>query len=72
MAATLQMLQDAQAALHELLTGARVAEFKDQNGETVRYSATRKQDLIDYIAVLKKELGIVDTAPAAGPMRVWF
>ena len=33
---TMQMLLDAQEAYHALLTGSAVAEFRDQNGETVK------------------------------------
>lgn len=70
MAVTQQMLTDAQDAYHALMTGSAVAEFRDQNGETVKYSKTSKNDLLAYIQWLKGQLGMA-VAPT-GPMRVWM
>ena len=67
---TMQMLLDAQEAYHALLTGSAVAEFRDQNGETVKYSRANKNDLFAYIEWLKGQLGLA-VAPS-GPMRVWM
>lgn len=70
MIVTEQMLIDAQTALHALLTGSAVAEFRDQNGETVKYSKANKSDLMAYIEWLKGQLGM--TVLPSGPMRVWM
>lgn len=69
MAATQTLLDDAEAAYHALLTGKAVAEFRDQNGETVKYTTASLPRLLAYITQLKRELGVV---VASGPMRVWF
>lgn len=71
MAATQQMLDDAQAAYHRLLLGESVAEFRDQNGETVRYTAASRSALATYIEQLKAQLGL-SKRNASAPMRVWF
>lgn len=70
MAVTQQMLNDAEAAYHALMIGGAVAEFTDQNGEKVRYTAAKKHDLLAYIEWLKGQLGLA-VAPS-GPMRVWM
>jgi hypothetical protein len=70
MAVTQQMLTEATEAYHALLTGTAVVEFRDQNGETVKYSRANKNDLKAYIDMLKVELG--QTAAPTGPMRVWM
>lgn len=67
---TMQMLLDAQEAYHALLTGSAVAEFVDQNGEKIRYTAAKRTDLLAYIEWLKGQLGLA-VAPS-GPMRVWM
>ena len=67
---TMQMLLDAQEAYHALLTGSAVAEFVDQNGEKIRYTAAKRTDLWAYIEWLKGQLGLA-VAPS-GPMRVWM
>lgn len=63
------MLQQAEAAYHELMLGRGVVELRDQNGETVRYSQTRKADLYGYILQLRQELG---QSAVVGPGRVWI
>lgn len=63
------LLQQAEAAYHELMLGRGVAEFRDQNGETVRYSAARKADLYGYIMQLRHELG---QSSVVRPGRVWI
>lgn len=62
-------LQEAEQAYHRLLTGQSAVEFRDSNGELVRYSAVSRQALAGYILQLKSQLGI---ATNIGPMRVWF
>lgn len=64
------MLDNARAAYHQLMTGGQVAEFRDQNGEMVRYSAANRLALAAYIKWLESQLGIA--APSSAPMRVWF
>lgn len=70
MAVTQAMLDEAEQAKHDLLTGKAVAEFRDQNGETVKYSKADIDKLSQYIETLKTALGV--NTVAAGPMRVWF
>lgn len=59
-------LADAEKAYHALMTGQSVAEFRDQNGELVRYSPANAQRLQGYILSLKMQLGLPTgiTAPA--------
>lgn len=63
------MLQQAEAAYHQLMIGQGVVEFRDQNGELVKYSASRKADLWGYILQLRAELG---KSSAGRPGRAWF
>lgn len=70
MAVTQTMLDSAEAAYHDLLTGKAVAEFQDQNGETVKYSKADASKLAAYIQQLKVELN--GASASTGPMRVWF
>jgi hypothetical protein len=56
MATVQQRLTEAEAAYHDLLTGKAVVEFRDQNGEVVRYGQARKGDLAAYIERLKQQL----------------
>lgn len=64
-----QMLESARAAYHRLMVGESVAEFKDQNGESVRYTAANSSKLAAYIRQLEVELGL---AAPSRPMGVWF
>lgn len=64
------LLQQAEAAYHQLMLGQGVAEFRDQNGEMVRYTPARKTDLWAYILQLRSELG--QTATFGRPARAWF
>lgn len=69
MAVDLQtQLQEAEQAYHNLMTGQSVAEFRDQNGEMVRYSPANASRLLAYITSLKMQLG----GCPVGPARVWF
>lgn len=56
MANVQQRLTEAEAAYHDLLTGKAVVEFRDQNGEVVRYGQARKGDLAAYIERLKTQI----------------
>lgn len=62
-------LQDAEQAYHRLMTGQSAVEFRDSNGELVRYSAISANKLLGYILSLKSQLGV---ATNIGPMRAWF
>lgn len=70
MAVTQSMLDEAVAAYHRLMTGAGVVEFRDQNGETVKYERANAYRLAAYIQELRRELGLLSAG--TGPMRVWF
>lgn len=62
-------LQEAEEALHRLMTGQSAVEFRDSNGESVRYSAISSNKLQGYILSLKLQLG---KPTGLGPMRVRF
>lgn len=62
-------LQDAEQAYHRLMTGQSAVEFRDSNGELVRYSAVSAVRLQGYILQLRQQLGL---ATNIGPMRAWF
>ncbi|RWE33897.1 gpW family head-tail joining protein [Mesorhizobium sp.] len=64
-----ETLDEAKAAYHELLTGRAVAEFRDQNGETVRYQAANAFRLAAYIQELENKLS-TECRPSA-PMQFW-
>lgn len=70
MAVTQQMLTDAERAYHKLMTGTAVVEFRDSNGETVKYNNANRRELAAYIEQLKRELGMLPRG--TGPMTVWF
>lgn len=64
-----ESLAEAKAAYHELMTGRAVAEFRDQNGETVRYQAANARGLAAYILDLENK---ISTACRPGaPMQFW-
>lgn len=64
-----QYLADAKKAYHRLVTGASAVEFRDSNGESVRYSAISANQLKGYILSLEQQLGL---GSSGGPMRVRF
>lgn len=64
-------LQEAEAAYHALMSGQSVAEFRDSNGELVRYTPANAFRLQGYILQLKSQLGLIP-AGSLGPGRVWF
>lgn len=69
MATPIQLLSDAEAAYHKLMTGQAVASFRDQNGEEVVYAKTDASKLLIYISGLKAQ---VAGGTPSGPMRVFF
>ena len=50
-------LEEAEAAYHNLALGQNIAEFRDQNGELVRYTPANRHSLWSYILRLRAELG---------------
>jgi gpW. len=68
-----QLLSEARKAYHQLMTGTAVVEVRDQNGESVRFSAARRSDLYAYIQDLASQL-IVAGCPRRpnGPARFIF
>lgn len=76
--ATLSVLQsrlaEAETALHNVLLGKGVAEFRDSNGELVRYSKTDVRKLEAYIANLQLDIQAIETGVPriTGPMRIFF
>lgn len=73
MATVQERLNEAEAAYHALVTGRAVAEVRDQNGETVRYSKADLSKLQLYINSLKDALKATASGlpgGGVGPMRV--
>lgn len=74
MATVQERLNEAEAAYHDWVTGRAVAEIRDQNGETIRYSKTDASRLLLYINGLRQTLaataGSSGVNPPGGPMRV--
>lgn len=62
--ATQSELDSARAALHELMTGKRVATVQ-KDGRRVEFTATSVADLKKYIAELEVQIGI--TSRRRGP-----
>ncbi len=67
-----QRLEEAKAALHDLMTGRAVRVVVDQNGERVEYSVANKANLLAYIAMLEAEIANANKPRAVGAMRPWF
>ena len=53
---TINMLLEAEKAYHELVLGRAVVEVLDQNGERVRFTAAKRDDLYQYIQWLRGQL----------------
>ncbi len=64
-------LAEAEAAYHRLMLGQGVAEFRDQNGETVKYTTASVSRLRSYILELRSQLGI-SPGRNMGPGRPFF
>jgi hypothetical protein len=71
MATTADLLADAQAAYHRLMTGESVVRVRDQNGEQVMYDSINANKLAAYILSLQMQLGQISRCDT-GPMRPWF
>ncbi|MBJ3775674.1 gpW family head-tail joining protein [Acuticoccus mangrovi] len=53
---TSERLEEAQEALHQLLTGTQAVAVTDQNGERVEYRPTNRAALERYVADLEAQL----------------
>jgi hypothetical protein len=60
----MQMLNEAEAAYHQIQLGKTVVTVKDQNGEEITYGTVNRVALAQYIFQLKAELGIIQVGPA--------
>lgn len=71
---TQQMLDQAVAAYHKLMTGTAVVEVTDQNGERVRFQSMDSQKLYNYIQILRSQLCIPTPGvrPVNGPASFLF
>lgn len=74
--ATLQeRLSSAETAYDDLLAGKAVAEFRDANGESVRYNRADLKALAAHIQSLRNEIAAAagtSATPYPGPMRSYF
>lgn len=68
---TPEMLAEAEAAYHKLMTGTAVVEFTDQNGDKVRFSSANQQKLYLYIQQMRAALNPA-CAPRCGNGPVGF
>lgn len=62
-----QLLQEAETTYHRLMMGGMAAEFRDQNGESVRYTNANRGDLLKYINYLRGLLGLRPFGYLSGP-----
>jgi hypothetical protein len=69
-ATTQQLLEEARNAYHRLMTGTQVVEFRDQNGEMMRYNFADAKRLEAYILTLEDKIS--PNGRASGPMQVFF
>lgn len=67
---TQTLLEQAKAALHDLMTGQAVVTLVDQNGERMEFRPANANQLRAYVKDLERQLGIV--TPTLGPMRLVF
>lgn len=51
-------LTQAETAYNSLMAGGAAVEFKDQNGESIRYSSANRGNLLAYINQLRAALGM--------------
>lgn len=73
MATLSERLADAEAAYHDLMIGKTLVEFRDSNGETVRYTGANRGSLASYITELKRQIAVENgTTRQAGHMRVFL
>lgn len=73
MATTAQLLAQAEAAYHQLMTGTSPRVVVDQNGERIEYTAANRTGLYSYIQELKALIAAPTANPAIRrPMRIWL
>ncbi len=73
MPATLaERLVEAEAAYHKLQIGESVAEVRDSNGESVRYTQANQGRLRAYIADLKAQIAAEGAPLRTGPINPIF
>lgn len=76
MATTQQLLQEAEKAYHELMTGRSARVIVDGGtGERVEFTAARKADLYAYIQELRQKLAVSNgnsLVPDNGPAGFVF
>lgn len=66
-AALLQQLADAQAAYAQLVTGGKPVTVS-YDGKSVSYTAANQADLVQWIGLLQRQLGINRGRRALRPM----
>lgn len=66
-----EMLDEAKQQYHLLITGQAAVEFRDQNGEMVRYTQANRSALQTYIQRLEAKVNATPTGNS-GPMRMIF
>lgn len=64
-----EKLTAAEAAYHDLLTGASPRVVVDQNGERVEYTPANRGALAAYISDLKRQ---ISPTVSRGPARIWI
>lgn len=64
-----KQLEQAQEAYHQLMIGKSAVEFRDSNGEMVRYTNVSANKLYGYILNLQHQLGFPG---GSRPMGVTF
>jgi hypothetical protein len=69
-----QRLAKAEAAYDAIMCGESVAEVRDSNGESVRYTSANASRLKAYIAELKAEIRAEDSGSGTArlPLRPIF
>lgn len=72
MATISELLADAEAAYHKVMTGTGVAQFRDQNGEMVLYTKANAPDLMAYIKSLGGPTWLNPDTTITGPLRVFM
>ena len=75
MATNQQLLLDAQASYHKLMTGTAARVVVDQNGERVEFAVANAAKLYSYIQDLQArvaaEIGAA-AAPSNAPLQFFF
>lgn len=75
-ATILSMLQEAQQAYHELMTGKQTVSVTDQSGDRIQYNVANAGSLLGYIESLQTMLAnnatSFDSRPATRPLFFRF